>query len=127
MPHPLLYLSKIGRWGLSTNIEPETHLFSKATLLVGDMIAQNFLILQFFAELGHTVPSVNRHLIDFRPMNLRPALIGSGVPGKKWGPHGHTIAGRGKKPWHHFDQVFDQSSLGQMGAICYISKLTNWR
>jgi hypothetical protein len=99
MPHPLLYLSKIGRWGISTNIEPETHLFSKATLLVGDMIAQNFLILQFFAELGHTVPSVNRHLIDFRPMNLRPAPLDNDEPEEKSRPHEHTPSGHGKKPW----------------------------
>jgi hypothetical protein len=60
---------------LSTIVEPETHLFSKATLLLGEMITQNFLIRQFFSELEHTAPSVNRNLIDFRPMNPRSAIF----------------------------------------------------
>jgi hypothetical protein len=99
MPHSLLYLSKIGSWGLSANIEPETHLFSKATLLVGDMIAQNFLILQFFPELGHTAPSINRHIIDCRPMNPRAAPLDNDEPEEKQRPHAHTTPGHGKKPW----------------------------
>jgi hypothetical protein len=53
------------------------------TLLVVDMIAQNFLIRQFISELGDTAPSVNGQLIDFRPMNLRPIPPGNGTPGEK--------------------------------------------
>jgi hypothetical protein len=36
--------------------DPEKYLYSLATLLLGNRLAQDFLICQFFPELEHTVP-----------------------------------------------------------------------
>jgi hypothetical protein len=47
----LSLLGKIGSGTLSTIIAPETHIFSKATLLMGVRIAQNFLGSQIFWNL----------------------------------------------------------------------------
>jgi hypothetical protein len=58
---------------LFTIIDPETHLFSEASLIVETMIAQRFLLRQLFPEVGHTAPSENKHLIDFQSMNSIPA------------------------------------------------------
>jgi hypothetical protein len=62
-------------WTFPKIFDPETHLFSKATLLAYSMIVQNFLIRQFFKEFGNIAPSVNRHVIDLRPINLRIAPL----------------------------------------------------
>jgi hypothetical protein len=70
-----------------------------ATLLVGDMIAQNFLRSQLIPELGHVAPSVNIHLTDLGPMNPIPAPLDNGAIEEKPRLHGHTISGRGEKLW----------------------------
>jgi hypothetical protein len=62
------------------------------------MIAQHFLVRQFFLELGHTAPSVNNPFIDLRPMNPGPATTGMGVPEERRSPTGHTVSGHVNGP-----------------------------
>jgi hypothetical protein len=84
---------------------PETRLFSKGTLFVARIIAQDVLMSQLFQNLGRLLSIVNKRRVDLRPMNPIPAPLDNDEPEKKPRPRGPNTSGHGKTLCFNFDQI----------------------